>query len=439
MSQLKTYIQALVTEKIPDAFTLRKEELARKIPTGIQPLDLLIQGFQRGELTEIYGQGSSGRTTLAISFMAEVTRRAEACALVDVSDSLDPESLSVADANLDQLLWIRCGKASEASPDSSLIDQCNPRLTQGQPLPGSSAMPRSNFSSCGHPRQEVRGLSHAIATLMKGGPNSSIMRPVDTLSPMGEGVKRPLVVPPCVRGDWRGGMDSIVPTGQGEEENCERIQLPSLARRGRGGGRESSWTDPPESPLTKGDTCNLTAKPIFSQLRGEGVYTSVDRLVDKSLQDQGKEAPERHAIWKRLEQALRVTDLLLNNGGFGAIVLDLGDVPIENARRIPLTSWFRFRRSVENTPTALVLLNKEPCCGTCASLVLHCQNRHVRWLSVSGSALNSHMSTLEGLDFAVGKTRCRGQAYVEVTNGKHSPLASSVHWQTRMSWARGQP
>ena len=30
------------------------------------------------------------------------------------------------------------------------------------------------------------------------------------------------------------------------------------------------------------------------------------------------------------------------------------------ARRVPLTSWFRFRRAVEGTPTVLVVLEQEP-------------------------------------------------------------------------------
>jgi recombination protein RecA len=404
MSQLKTYIQSLVTEKIPEAFTLKKAELPRKIPTGIRPLDLLIEGFQRGDLTEIYGDGSSGRTTLVISFIAEVTRHAEACALVDVSDSLDPESLLVANVNLDQLLWIRCGIASEASPDSSLIDQFNPCLTQSHPIP-SSSVHQSNFSSGRHPRQEVRGLSDAIATLMNS-PDSSL---TPSLSPRWDETHSP-PVSPCTRGVNRGVFDSRTPSGRREE----KIRVNSLAPFGGEGWR-------------------LEKPP---QAAGEGENSVVEHLVDRSSHSQVKGTLERQAMWKRLEQALRVTDLLLNNGGFGAIVLDLGDVPIENARRIPLTSWFRFRRSVENTPTVLVLLSKQPCCGTCASLVLHCQNRHVRWLSVSGSTINSYTSTLEGLDFTVGKTRCRGQAHVEVTNGRHSSLASSVHWQTRMSWAR---
>lgn len=77
----------------------------------------------------------------------------------------------------------------------------------------------------------------------------------------------------------------------------------------------------------------------------------------------------RHA----LEQVLKVTDLLLQGGGFGMVVLDLGDIPPESARRIPLTSWFRFRRVVEPTTTVLLLIEQEPCAKTCASLVVRLQ------------------------------------------------------------------
>src|SRR5882762_10222370 len=48
----------------------------------------------------------------------------------------------------------------------------------------------------------------------------------------------------------------------------------------------------------------------------------------------------------QLGQMLKVTDLLLQSNGFGMIALDLGDVPLPSARRIPLASWFRFRRAL---------------------------------------------------------------------------------------------
>ena len=74
-----------------------------------------------------------------------------------------------------------------------------------------------------------------------------------------------------------------------------------------------------------------------------------------------------------LEQVLKVTDLLLQSGGFGMVVLDMGDIPAESVRRVPLTSWFRFRRAVEPTATVLLLIEQEPSAKTCASLVLQLQ------------------------------------------------------------------
>lgn len=84
------------------------------------------------------------------------------------------------------------------------------------------------------------------------------------------------------------------------------------------------------------------------------------------------------AFSEALEQVLKVTDLLLHAGGFGMVVLDLGDIPAESVRRIPLTSWFRFRRAVEPTGTVLLLIEQEPCAKTCASLVLHLRSMEIR-------------------------------------------------------------
>jgi RecA/RadA recombinase len=67
----------------------------------------------------------------------------------------------------------------------------------------------------------------------------------------------------------------------------------------------------------------------------------------------------------RLTQVLKTTDLLLQSGGFGMVVVDLADVPPRFARRIPLASWFRFRRAVENTLTVLLVVEQEPYAKTC--------------------------------------------------------------------------
>jgi len=77
-----------------------------------------------------------------------------------------------------------------------------------------------------------------------------------------------------------------------------------------------------------------------------------------------------HRSEHRLEQVLRATDMLLESGGFGLIALDLCDLPLQAARRIPLTTWFRYRRAVEHTPTVLLAVEQHPIAGSCSSLLL---------------------------------------------------------------------
>jgi len=90
-----------------------------------------------------------------------------------------------------------------------------------------------------------------------------------------------------------------------------------------------------------------------------------------------------------VEQALRVTDLLLQSGGFGLVVIDLGDVPFKTARLIPLTSWFRFQRAVERTSTVLLVISPAPCVQTCAALLLKVSARKLSAVSNQLSAQGS--------------------------------------------------
>ncbi len=71
-----------------------------------------------------------------------------------------------------------------------------------------------------------------------------------------------------------------------------------------------------------------------------------------------------------LNQALPAADLVLQNGGFGLVALDLGNVPTRDARKIALATWFRFRRAVEGTRTLFVVLEQEPSSGSSSASVL---------------------------------------------------------------------
>jgi hypothetical protein len=79
-------------------------------------------------------------------------------------------------------------------------------------------------------------------------------------------------------------------------------------------------------------------------------------------------------LWIRcagnLEHAFKATDLLLHAGGFGLVILDLGDVAGKEARRIISSWWYRFRRTVEDQPTVLTVISEEACTRSCAALTL---------------------------------------------------------------------
>jgi hypothetical protein len=80
----------------------------RVAASGMAALDdLLLGGVPRGQISEITGARSSGRTSLLLSLLAAATRRGEVVALVDALDRLDPASAEAAGVRLDQLLWVR--------------------------------------------------------------------------------------------------------------------------------------------------------------------------------------------------------------------------------------------------------------------------------------------------------------------------------------------
>jgi hypothetical protein len=79
------------------------------LPTGLAPLDAIIEGVPRGAISEIIGPVSSGRTTLIHSLLAASTSKFEICAYVDTDDSFDPVTATAAGVALSQLVWIRCG------------------------------------------------------------------------------------------------------------------------------------------------------------------------------------------------------------------------------------------------------------------------------------------------------------------------------------------
>ncbi|MEP7013896.1 MAG: hypothetical protein ABI925_00495 [Verrucomicrobiota bacterium] len=70
----------------------------------------------------------------------------------------------------------------------------------------------------------------------------------------------------------------------------------------------------------------------------------------------------RHLLWVRCSKALeavKAADLLLRDGNFPLVIVDLILNPLEELRKIPQTSWYRLQRLVESAPTACLILNRQ--------------------------------------------------------------------------------
>ena len=76
------------------------------ISTGSLGLDVAlgVGGFPRGRVIEIYGPESSGKTTLALSAIAEAQKKGGVCGFVDAEHALDPIYARKLGINLDDLL-----------------------------------------------------------------------------------------------------------------------------------------------------------------------------------------------------------------------------------------------------------------------------------------------------------------------------------------------
>jgi recombination protein RecA len=233
-------VRAQVESRLPGALTVYERPAPQVFPSGITELDRQIGGIPLGALTQIHAPQniSSGKTTLLVSLLAQLTQREQFCALVDASDCFDPASAQAAGVDLARVLWVRCDTKQRFHPD--------------KPKAGLPGTPRL----------------------------------------------------------------------------------------------------------------------------------------------------------KPLEQAFKAADILVQNGGFGLIAVDLGNIEEKLVRKIPLTTWFRFARVVEKMPSALVFLMTYPAAQSCAGLTLHLACAEPGW---RGNSKTSHAQFLSQLrcEVEIGRSRMR--------------------------------
>ena len=252
---LRVQIEHALECRFPAALTPAARTILEVANTGIDEVDALLDGgLPVGAISELTGPESSGRTNLALSFIAQRTATEQVCAWVDAYDAFDPESAAACGVNLQRVLWVRCRNS-----------------------------PASN-----------RAAASATSFVAKNKP------------------------------------------------------------------------------------------------------------------------------WTRLDQALRATDLLLQAGGFAAIVLDLGDTAPEHGSRISLATWFRFRQAADRTRSSVLVLGKAAYAQSSAAVVLQCASLYAQ---TAGDAV------LRGFTFEVQKGR---QRFSLVMNGARKPPASM--WSASVPW-----
>jgi recA bacterial DNA recombination protein len=115
------------------------------VPFGRSPLDrALLGGVPRGQVSEIVGVSSSGRTSLMLALLASATGRGEMVALVDTLDRFDPESAASAGVELDRLCWMRGDAAAETQLALDVgWEPSRPRPGQSRQAPMARAVSRA--------------------------------------------------------------------------------------------------------------------------------------------------------------------------------------------------------------------------------------------------------------------------------------------------------
>ena len=183
-----------------------------------------------------------------------------------------------------------------------------------------------------------------------------------------------------------------------------------------------------------------------------GSHAQSSALSRKRRQAFSLEERERRRMEDPVEQALRATDLLLQSSGFGMVAIDLAGVPLKMARRIPLTTWFRFRRAVENTPTLLLVTGTQACAQSCATLSLELSrqsseiSRQEKVLSSRSSVLSKRQSLEDRHDSRDETSASEKPSHAELLTGievqievlrsrmERKPVKSVGDFTTKAAW-----
>jgi recombination protein RecA len=185
-------------------------------------------------------------------------------------------------------------------------------------------------------------------------------------------------------------------------------------------------------PPRRGEHLPATSSQQASsmQMKASLAATMVEKhtLVARSRQSPGEAKRFGNTPhWSALDRALRSADLLLQGGGFRAIVFDLGSTPAEIAWRVPMATWFRFRAACERSRVSFLLLTQHPCARSSAELVVRMQPGQL----MHKGAVMTGIAYRAALD---RQRQHRPESNV-VSIRKEVQRDTSAAWSARAAWA----
>jgi hypothetical protein len=122
VSQAIQHIEGLLRARKLDGTLAKLGLVPAMAPTGLEAFDRALGGgWRRGELSELTGPKSSGRTALLWASLAAATARGEVVGLVDTLDRFDPSGAADAGVDMVRVLWVR-GPSVTALNDRPFYD-----------------------------------------------------------------------------------------------------------------------------------------------------------------------------------------------------------------------------------------------------------------------------------------------------------------------------
>jgi RecA/RadA recombinase len=157
--QLESLLEA---RKLDRTITREAGESIPVFSSGIQALDDVLEGgWRQGEVSEVVGPRSSGRTTVLVAAMASATTAGGIVGLVDTVDRFDPAGAAKAGVDLDRVLWVRGPQIGVEQSRATLIDRSvHQALRAADLLIRAGGFTIVAFDVADIPPRYLRGLPH---------------------------------------------------------------------------------------------------------------------------------------------------------------------------------------------------------------------------------------------------------------------------------------